>query len=139
MARSILVDTGPLVAILCREDAQHQRCVAALKGLQEELVTCWPVVTEAVHLLAGRVDRARRLLAMIVGGAIRCVELPPDAADWLDGFYSRFEDHAPDLADAAIVLLAERMAIESVFTLDLRDFAIYRTTDGRALRVVPSG
>jgi predicted nucleic acid-binding protein len=76
---------------------------------------------------------------MIVSGAIRCVDMPPDAADWLDGFYGRFEDHGPDLADAAMVLLAERMAIETVFTLDLRDFAIYRTTDGRALRVVSSG
>jgi predicted nucleic acid-binding protein len=136
MARSVLIDTGPMVAILCREDAQHGACVATLKRIDEELVTCWPVVTEAIHLMGPRVDRVQRLLAMLVSGAIHCVDLPLDAPQWLTGFYDRYRDHAPDLADASLVLLAERMGIADVFSLDHRDFAIYRTSHGRALHVL---
>jgi uncharacterized protein len=138
MARNVLVDTGPLVAILCREDAQHARCVTTLQGIRDQLVTCWPVLTEAVYLLGDRVDRVRQLLAMITSGAIQCVDLPPDAVSRLDEFYVKFGEHAPDLADAALVLLTDRMNVDSVFTLDQRDFAIYRTTSGRALQVIPA-
>lgn len=138
MANVVLVDTGPLVAILCREDAQHQRCVDALQGIRDDLATCWPVVTEAVHLLGGRVDRVRRLLSMLSSGAIACVDLPPNAAEWLDAFYAKYAEHAPDLADAALMLIANRDGADSVFSLDQRDFAVYRTPDGRALNVIPA-
>lgn len=137
MAKPVLIDTGPLVAILCREDAQHHSCVAALKGIQDELVTCWPVITEAVHLLGGRVDRIRSLLMMLAGGAVTCVDMPTAAAAWIDGFYHRFADQVPDLADAALMYLAERDEIDVIFSLDRRDFAVYRTSDNRSLSVIP--
>ena len=35
------------------------------------------------------------------------------------------------------MFIAEREGIGTVFTLDRRDFSVYRTTDGRALTVVP--
>ncbi len=41
------------------------------------------------------------------------------------------------IADAALMYLAEREGIDTLFTLDRRDFSIDRTTDGRALRIVP--
>jgi predicted nucleic acid-binding protein len=134
----VLVDAGPLVAILCREDAEHQRCVEALQSIRADLVTCWPVLTEVIHLLGGRLDRVRHLLAMMINGALRCSDLPNDAAELLDRFYVRFADQRPDLADAALILLAERDFIDTVFSLDQRDFAVYRTTDGRALTLIPT-
>lgn len=137
MAKCVLIDTGPLVAILCREDAQHHRCVAALQNITTDLVTCWPALTEAVHLLGGRVDRVHQLLAMIISGAIQCAPLPADAASWLDEFYQRFAEHSPDLADATLMLLGERLNVDDVFTLDQRDFTVFRTLNGRALNIVP--
>ena len=47
----ILVDTGPLVALLHADDQNHDRCVKTLKSLEEQMVTVWPVVTEAMYLL----------------------------------------------------------------------------------------
>jgi predicted nucleic acid-binding protein len=138
MAERVLIDTGPIVAVLCREDAQHTTCVQTLRSIEGELYTCWPVISEAVFLLGGRADRIQSLLQMLVSGAIRCESLGTEreAAPWLVNFYGRFGDHAPDLADAVLVYLAEREHVEKVFTLDLRDFAIYRTSDNRALEVV---
>ena len=47
----ILIDTGPIVALLRRPDQHHERCVAALRSLREPLATVWPVVSEAMFLL----------------------------------------------------------------------------------------
>jgi len=48
----ILTDTGPLVALLDKSDANHQACLAASQGLPAEpLLTTWPCFTEAMYLL----------------------------------------------------------------------------------------
>ena len=47
----ILVDAGPLVALFHYDDRNHTRCLEALNGMREPLVTVWSVVTEVVHLL----------------------------------------------------------------------------------------
>jgi predicted nucleic acid-binding protein len=49
----------------------------------------------------------------------------------------RYATLGAQLADAALVFIAEREGIETVFTLDRRDFTVYRTSDGRALTLVP--
>jgi hypothetical protein len=38
---------------------------------------------------------------------------------------------------AALMYLTEREGIDTVFTLDRRDFSISRTSDGRALTMLP--
>ena len=139
MAERILIDTGPIVAILCREDAQHEKCVDCLRSIDGELWTCWPVLSEAIFLLEGRADRVQQLLSMLTLGAIRCMSLGSEmhVAPWLASFYERFAEHAPDLADSALVYLAERDQVVKIFTLDLRDFAVYRTSENRALEIIP--
>lgn len=49
----------------------------------------------------------------------------------------KYRDQVPDLADAALMHLAEREAIERIITIDITDFSIYRTTAGKRLELVP--
>ncbi len=49
----------------------------------------------------------------------------------------RYASLGAQLADAALMYIAEREGINTVFTLDRRDFSVYRTTDGRALSILP--
>lgn len=49
--RAVLVDAGPLIALIDRSDASHPICARALKALREPLVTVWPPLTEAMYLL----------------------------------------------------------------------------------------
>src|SRR4030095_10119301 len=53
--RAVLVDAGPLVALLDRSDPDHQTCRSALTAVRDPLATVWPAVTEAMYLL-GRVS-----------------------------------------------------------------------------------
>ncbi len=47
----ILIDAGPLVALVDADDQYHEKCVDCLKSLREPLVTVWPPLVEAVYLL----------------------------------------------------------------------------------------
>ena len=43
----VLLDTGPLVALLADDDAEHQRCVEQSQLLPKPFLTTWPILTEA--------------------------------------------------------------------------------------------
>lgn len=112
-------------------------CARAASTLRAPFLTTWPVLTEAAYLLRKDRDGPRRLLEMIRGGLLRPHDLDDHVILWFDDFFARYADQEPQLADASLVWLAETESIETVFTLDRRDFTIYRTTGGQALRIVP--
>ena len=56
----ILIDAGPLVALVDADDQYHEKCVDCLKSLREPLVTVWPPLVEAVYLL-GIFQKPRKL------------------------------------------------------------------------------
>lgn len=136
--RRTLIDTGPIVAILSAADEHHERCVAAMAELPAPLVTTWPVVTEAQWLL--RKD-ARGVDALFQAFETQVLELAPlgaDALAWLSEFLRRYRRMGAQLADASLVYLAEREGIGTVFTLDRRDFSVYRYGKNRSLSLIPA-
>ncbi len=50
----ILVEAGPLIAVLDADDADHAVCTKALEQLSEPLLTTCPAFTEAIYLLGDR-------------------------------------------------------------------------------------
>jgi uncharacterized protein len=135
--RRVLVDTGPLVAILSRSDKHHQRCAEALATLPAPLLSCWPVITEAMWLLRANPRAVHKLLASIGDGFVDLLPLAAAEAKAIADVMQRYEDIRPQLADAALVYLAGRENIDTIFTLDRRDFSIYPSTRNRPFRVVP--
>jgi hypothetical protein len=133
----ILVDTGPLVAILSRADSYHQACVAALREMAGPLFTCWPVITEAAWLLRRSPRAVQGLLGSMDAGFLELLPLAGPEAQAIAAVMKKYESIGPQLADAALVYLAGRDRIETIFTLDRRDFSIYRTGRRRAFRIVP--
>ena len=132
----ILTDTGPLVALLSRTDAHHAACVAALRTLLPPMVTTWSVLTEAFYLLedAGR-EAQEALIEMVVKGRIQVHDVA-DPARLLELLH-KYADRPMDLADASLVLLAERLRLYRIFTLDRSDFRIYRADGRRAFDLIP--
>lgn len=141
MKRRVLVDTGPLVAILSRADQYHAACVKVLHQLPGPLFSCWPVITEAVWLLRLHPRAVQQLLrgcSSEEGG--RFLELLPLAgaeASAIAEVMEEYEDIRPQLADASLVYLADREGIDTIFTLDRRDFGVYRSAHKRAFRILP--
>jgi uncharacterized protein len=135
--RQILVDTGPLVAILSGEDEHHETCVNTLRQIPGPLLSCWPVITEAAWLLRRSPRAVQQLLGSIDGSFLELLPLAGAEAESVAAVMKRYEDIRPQLADAALVYLAGRERIDTIFTLDQRDFSIYRSGRRRAFRIVP--
>ncbi|MFY9949450.1 MAG: PIN domain-containing protein [Candidatus Sulfotelmatobacter sp.] len=135
--RRILLDTGPLVAILSREDLHHQACVDVLHGIAGPLLSCWPVMTEAAWLLRQSPRAIQQLLGSTETGFLELLPLAGAEAKNIAAVMKRYESMRPQLADAALVHLAGREGIDTIFTLDRRDFSIYRTSRRRSFHILP--
>ncbi len=135
--RRVLVDTGPLVAILSGSDQHHETCVEALRHLPGPLFSCWPVITEAAWLLRRYPRAIQRLLGSLNGDFVELLPLTGSDAKAISQVIKRFASIRPQLADAALVHLAEREGIDTIFTLDQRDFSVCRTSRKRPFRILP--
>jgi predicted nucleic acid-binding protein len=133
----VLVDTGPLVAALSRRDLHHEQCLAEFTAVAVGLWTCWPVVTEAAYLLRKSPDAVRALLRQIHKDNLRILPLDETDSPPILVILARDADSKLDFADACLMHLAEREAIDFVFTLDRRHFSLFRKSDGSALQLIP--
>ena len=132
-----LVDAGPLVAVLDRSDPHHARCRDALRKMPVPLLTVWPVVTEAMYLVGASWKAQRELLGWVIAGALRLLTLDEGDVSRIRNLMEKYRDLPMDLADAALVRAAERERVATVFTLDRRDFSLYRPARVGRFRIVP--
>ena len=135
--RNILVDTGPIVALLHKDDKHHKRVTSFIKQCGCGLLTTWPVMTEAWHLLPvhGRIA----LTGWALHGGVAVLDLGEDVLAELDRLLRQYRDRPMDLADASLVLLAERTGLTEILTIDRADFDVYRLADGRSFQqVIPA-
>ena len=134
--RGVLVDTGPLVAVINADDAFHEGCVQALKDIQEPLFTVWPVITEAMHLV-GSIAAQQTLWDVLEEQRLRIIALDAFDLPYIRALMTKYADLPMDLADAALVRVADREALQTVFTIDQADFRVYRLPGGKRLRLIP--
>jgi len=134
----ILVDTGPLVAVLDRADRDHKRCVQALAGLVGPMWTTWPTFTEAMHLIGARAGwrGQHKLWQFAIRKELEIVEVDERAMLRSYELMRKYSDLPMDLADATLVAFAEAHRITQVFTLD-KDFRVYRLHGRKAFDIVP--
>ena len=140
--RSVVADSGPLLALFNRADRWHKPVLQWLQANpQATLLTTWPVLTEVCALLARRIDNAAALDFLRWGqrgGFTLDAPAAPDLAETLTQVLrisERFQDLPFDLADASVAELAARLGLRHVLTID-SDFDVYRDARGKALRHV---
>jgi hypothetical protein len=124
--RAVLVDAGPLVALLDRSDNHHQDIVESLRKIQDPLVSAWPVLVEAMYLLSFSWPAQKALWEIVEDGAIQLLQLDQTDIAPMKSLMEKYKDLPMDLADAALVRIAEREGIRRILTLDHRDFSVYR-------------
>lgn len=135
--RRVLVDAGPLVAILSGRDHHHLVCLNELHRMPKPLLSCWAVITEAAWLLRGSPTAVEQLLRSIDGSFLALLPLAGTEAAPIAELMNKYGDLHPQLADATLVYLAHRERIRTVFTLDQRDFSVYRGDRRHAFEIVP--
>jgi predicted nucleic acid-binding protein len=134
----ILVDAGPLVALIHEDDNEHRACKDAFASFNEPLGTVWPVLTEAMYLLSFSWEAQTALMEMIETGAVEIQPLGVADIPRIRELMRKYRDLPMDLADAALVRVAERERLRRVFTIDRRDFQLYRPLRIGRFVVLPS-
>lgn len=135
MRGPVIVDTGPLVALLNRREKTHARVRTVLEQLPIPLLTCEPVLTEAMYLLRNVSGGSRGVLGLVREGLLRVPMAIEANASELEGLMTRYANVPMSLADACVVRLVELMPDASVLTLD-SDFSVYRAKKNRVIQLV---
>jgi uncharacterized protein len=120
-----IADTGPLVAFFDRAERHHGWVAERIEELEAPLLTCEPVLAEAMHLLARRPRATDALFELLQNGAL---SVPFRIAEHIGAVHrllQKYRDAPMSLADACIVRMAEIHDRHAVLTLD-SDFSIYR-------------
>ena len=128
-----LVDTGFLVALFNDSDAHHADArwmLAQLGGTR--LYTVWEVLTECGHLLDD--IGALNLMRWAAAGRLTVLASDPATLDEMADFKARYADGGADLADIALVFVADRLGVYDILTVDRRDFDRYRSPRGKRFR-----
>ena len=123
--KPVLLDTGPIVALLDSSDRYHRACVEAVGETRTPLVTCEAVVAESCYLLR-RIPQAVEAVLQNVASGVFVLPLPlPQIAGDVVRIMRTYRDRNVDLADACLVHLANELGTGEILTLD-RDFEVYR-------------
>lgn len=141
MALELILDTSALVCLLDRSQAEHATCVDFFREWTGNVASTEAVLTEATHLLA-RVHGGRSacLEFFLAGGATL---VPSDTAALrrcsrlIERYGDLPMDRSMDFGDATLVVLADELRTDAIFTLDA-DFDVYRRRDGTPFRRVPA-
>lgn len=134
----ILIDTGPLVALLDSSDRHHEACRRAIRQIRRErVVTSWPVLTETCHLLLREAIPVAGLFGMLLSGPIEVLELRPTDLPQIEKLMDTYRNRSMDLADASLVRLAEREGVHRIFTIDRDAFSTYRAQGIAGFELLP--
>ena len=137
---ALVLDTGPVLALLDAGDPAHARSVAMVEELGEDLVIPSCVLVEVDYW-------ARKLLGPqswdilvedIASGAYRLEPLTIDDLRRAAELERQYDDLDLGLVDAAVIALCERLNETKVATLDRRDFSVVRPNHCDALHLLPA-
>jgi uncharacterized protein len=133
----ILLGSRAWVALVDRGDAQHAACVRVLKDLAEPLASIWPIVSDVMDGLRELPKGQDVVWEMIERGAVQLLTLDDADVPAIRVLMRRHADRHMSFADAAMVHVAEREGIRTIFTVRGKEFAAYRLTGNRRLKVIP--
>ena len=138
--RSVLIDSGPLIALFAVDDRHHARfdgLVTALSASGLRLLTTWPCIVEASYLLG--VPQRFELLEWVRLGGVTVYPFDVRHLCEMLGWMRRYTEQGKremDLADASLCWLAWDTGLREIMTTDAADFGRYRLPDGSALRML---
>ena len=128
-----LVDTGPIVALLNRQDRHHGWAVQTFAAVRPPLLTCEAVLSEAAYLLRRLTDGPEKAMEVLLRGVVAVpFRLEGEAAP-VKKLLARYRDVPMDLADACLVRLSELHGDCVLLTIDSEFRNVYRRHGRQAI------
>ena len=126
MAGELLLDTGALVSLLDRSQKHHEPFARFFREWERAVVTSEAVLTEATHLLGDLSGGRQACIDFFVAGGAVLVPATQATLRRSRELVHQYADLPMDYADSTLVVLAEDLGTNLVFTTDRRDFGVYR-------------
>lgn len=135
----IIADTSGLLAYFNSAEPRHSAVASVVDSAEEPLVVSPYVVAELDYLLATRhgVEAELAVLEELAGGAWMLATFDAEALDAARSIIDRYRDQQVGVADASLVVLAERMRTRRILTLDRRHFEVIRPQRGGRFSLLP--
>ena len=130
----VIVDTGFLVSLFELTDLRRDSASGYLREHKHPLVTVGAVIVETCFFLRPAIKAD--LLAWVQRGAVSMVEVPVDAYPQLELTLRKYADQGIDLADAALIWLANETGVRRILTADRTDFEIFRLKGGKRFELI---
>ena len=122
---AVLLDSGPWVALMSRNDTHHRWAVEQFRCFQPPLLSCEAVVAETCFLLKRSGFDPSLALQFIERGVVQLPFVLQEQISSVSSLFRRYENVPASLADAALIRLAELNDSPLLLTTD-SDFHIYR-------------
>ena len=122
---SVIVDTGPLVALLNRRERHHAWAAKIMDTIEPPIFTCDPVLSEACFLLQEMDGGPDAVLELVARGIVRSDFHVMAEVESVRALMKKFATVPMSLADACVVRMTELDQKSVVLTLD-SDFKVYR-------------
>lgn len=129
-----------MIAAFDPADSSHEACLATFDAISVDMATTAPVLAEAFHMLRHNTIGVRNLMNFVLDSGLIIYPLQRPVLELSFELMDRYANVPMDFADATLVAVAELRGLRTVFTLDRRDFAIYRIGRGRgsaAFEMIP--
>jgi len=136
----ILLDTSGLLSAIDESQRHHAACAAALAQTRPPRLLSPFVLAELDYLVATEIGTTAQLALLdeVVRGIYRLESFTSADIAVARDVMARYADLMIGLADASIVVLAQRHRTRDVLTLDARHFRTLRALDGRHFRLLPA-
>ena len=135
----IVVDTGVAYGAADRDDPDHAGCAAVLTDHAGQLVIPIPVIVESSWLIADRLGPAAEagFLRSVAAGELRRVDLTDTDWDRVLELVETYADLDLGLVDASVIVVAERLGVTTLATINHRDFTVVRPRHTDAFDLIP--
>ena len=127
-----IADTGFVVAFLNRDDKYHDWAGALARGVSDPLLTCEAVLAET----AFQVESVARVFALLQDGFLKVAFDLTKNIEEVGELAERYRDRTPDLADLCLIRMSELYQSLPVFTVDEKDFRVYRRNGRDVIPIV---
>lgn len=134
---ALIVDTGPLLAIVNPSDPEHDRCADLLANTRERRVVTVSVLVEAEYLMRPWQGAFSELLRDFESGGFALLELPLRWIVRAGELLERYRSLSLGLVDATVLAAAEMLGESKIVTLDHRHFSVVRPAHVDALTLLP--
>ncbi|GHU48771.1 pilus biogenesis protein [Spirochaetia bacterium] len=127
MQNTVLIDSGPLIALFDKNDAYHTRIDTFLNEHRFQYTTTVAVITEVSHMIDFSVDVQIDFFRWVLNNGVVLFPIVQADLGRIIELTKKYADRPMDFADATLVIAAEKTGIRSIISIDA-DFNIYRLT-----------